>query len=991
MKSSVVNSATSAVNMRGLTVFISDIRQCQSKEAEQRRVDKELAHIRQKFLTEASLSSYHKKKYVWKMLYIYILGYELDFGHMEAINLVCGHVYSEKSVGYLGCTLLLHEGHELLALLINTMRMDILSQNEHFQTLALSCICNIGSKDFSEALGPDIIRLLAPPKDSGKVLKNVVKKRACLCLLRLFRKVPEILVPEEWADSMIALLDERNMGVLTSVMALYIGVVSRNPKGYEEGVPKICRLLSKYVIQKDFSTDYSYYSIPSPWLQVKLLHALQYFPPPEDRQLRDVVYKVLSTILNETDLQKNINRTNAVHAVFFEAIRLVIHLGESSTLLPTACNLLGKFITIKDSNLRYLGLQTMAEMAEKNDVNEHLSRHQTTILTALFKENDSSIRRQCLDLIFNICDDYSAEEVVSELLRFLEQAEHNIKEDLVLKIAVLAERHASDYSWYFDTILKLIGLAGDFVAEDVWWRVVQVVTNNQEVQLHAAQKVLEDMAPQHVHETLIKASCHILGEFGDLLVRNGTTTPQALFNVFQSKFGSSSIVTKSMILTTYAKFANVFPELATQIQSCFQNSAVSADSESQQRSCEYISLSLQPVSLQNTVFGVMPPFPERESSVLKLIKKKTRTNVPENAENNEEKRSQRDDEDRVSVPEYRHQEPKQAPSKTVDLLELISDPSPVTQSAPIASTQPVAPSRVGLDSLLDLAGPSVPVQNQPVKQVAGGGLLDLNEMLGVASTPEPTFGRPDPQAVQQHQVNHSKLLSSRIQDGVLYEDSTILIAVKAQFNRHQAKIAIYFSNKTPYTFTNFSSKVPAFAEVEMNHKPAQNVVASNQQAQHLIMAQCVAVFGESPELNVSFNVTHSHVELSLKLPIAPSCFFVPQQVDATQFFATWGGLSGDGKDKQVIFPAKAPNFLEKAALDHSIVSLGFSTLAGIDQNPNNVVAAAVFATSTSTNPVVCRIESNARDGLIRASVRSTSAAVSQEVLRLVRFQLGASQ
>ena len=38
--------------MRGLTVFISDLRNCPSKEAEMKRVDKEMAHIRSKFTSE---------------------------------------------------------------------------------------------------------------------------------------------------------------------------------------------------------------------------------------------------------------------------------------------------------------------------------------------------------------------------------------------------------------------------------------------------------------------------------------------------------------------------------------------------------------------------------------------------------------------------------------------------------------------------------------------------------------------------------------------------------------------------------------------------------------------------------------------------------------------------------------------------------------------------------------------------------------------------
>ena len=70
---------------------------CRStKEQEQKRVEKEMAHIRSKFTSESHMNGYQRKKYVWKILYMYMLGYEVDFGHMEAVNLVSSPKYSEK-------------------------------------------------------------------------------------------------------------------------------------------------------------------------------------------------------------------------------------------------------------------------------------------------------------------------------------------------------------------------------------------------------------------------------------------------------------------------------------------------------------------------------------------------------------------------------------------------------------------------------------------------------------------------------------------------------------------------------------------------------------------------------------------------------------------------------------------------------------------------------------------------------------------------------
>lgn len=36
----------------------------------------------------AACAAYDKKKYVWKLLYIYMLGYDVEFGHKQACDLI---------------------------------------------------------------------------------------------------------------------------------------------------------------------------------------------------------------------------------------------------------------------------------------------------------------------------------------------------------------------------------------------------------------------------------------------------------------------------------------------------------------------------------------------------------------------------------------------------------------------------------------------------------------------------------------------------------------------------------------------------------------------------------------------------------------------------------------------------------------------------------------------------------------------------------------
>ena len=62
----------------------------------------------------------------------------------------------------------------------------------------------------------------------------------------------------------------------------------------------------------------------------------------------------------------------------------------------------------------------------------------------------------------------------------------------------------TSYKWYVDTILQLISAAGDHVGDEVWYRVVQITTNTEDLQAYAASVVLEHLRSPSSHESLIK-------------------------------------------------------------------------------------------------------------------------------------------------------------------------------------------------------------------------------------------------------------------------------------------------------------------------------------------------------------------------------------------------------------------------------------------------------------------------------------------------------
>uniref|UniRef100_A0A5S6PZS4 AP-2 complex subunit alpha n=1 Tax=Trichuris muris TaxID=70415 RepID=A0A5S6PZS4_TRIMR len=550
-----------------------------SREAEVKRINKELANIRSKFKGDKAIDGYQKKKYVCKLLFIFLLGHDIDFGHMEAVNLLSSNKYTEKQIGYLFISVLGSCSNELMRLTVQSIKNDLQSRNPVHVNLALQCISNIGSKEMCEAFGSEIPRLLVSPENI-----DFVKQSSALCLLRLLRTNPEFMPVSEYSSRIVHLLNDQHIGVVTSACSL-IDLLSRKwPTEFKGSVSLAIARLSRIVTATYTDLqDYTYYFVPAPWLSVKLLRLLQNYPPPEDPAVRARLLECLETILNkaqEPPKSKKLQHSNAKNAVLFEAISLIIHMDNDPALLVRACNQLGQFLTHKETNLRYLALESMCLLATSEYSHEAVKKHLDTIIHSLKGERDVSVRTRAVDLLYAMCDKSNATEVVQEMLAYLQYADYSIREEMVLKVAVLAEKYAKEYGWYVDVILNLIRVAGEFVSEEVWYRVIQVVVNREDVQGYAAKTVFEALQASCCHENMVKVGAYILGEFGNLIAGDPRSSPLVQFRLLHN-------------------------------------------TELQQRAVEYLAMSrLATPDVLATVLEEMPPFAEKESSLFVKLKGK---------------------------------------------------------------------------------------------------------------------------------------------------------------------------------------------------------------------------------------------------------------------------------------------------------------------------------------------------------------------------------
>lgn len=158
---------------------------------------------------------------------------------------------------------------------------------------------------------------------------------------------------------------------------------------------------------------------------------------------------------------------------------------------------------------------------------------------------------------------------------------------------------------------------------------------------YAARRVFQFLGSQSCHENIVKVGAYILGEYGHLIadeeVRDMFSSrpllllhslhrpaqgksPIEQFQIIHSRSNVCSTPTKALLLTTYFKWLNLFPEIREQIIAVFERYSHVLDAELQQRACEYLAIARRPdEDLLQVVVDEMPPYPERESAVRPFV------------------------------------------------------------------------------------------------------------------------------------------------------------------------------------------------------------------------------------------------------------------------------------------------------------------------------------------------------------------------------------
>ncbi|GBE86556.1 gamma-adaptin [Sparassis latifolia] len=778
-----------------LKALIKGIRACKTVADERALIKQESAAIRASFREE---DSYARHNNVAKLLYIHMLGSEAHFGQMECLKLVASPRFGDKRLGYLGIMLLLDESQEVLTLVTNSLKNDMNHSNMYAVGLALCTFADIASEEMSRDLANEIEKLLGSSN-------TYIRKKASLCALRVVRKVPDL--SDHFVSKAKNLLADRNHGVLLTAITLVTEICQLDAACLDEfrnAVPLLVRHL-KSLVTTGYSPEHDVLGITDPFLQVKILRLLRLLGR-GDEKASETMNDILAQVATNTDSTKNVG-----NSILYETVMTVLEIEADSGLRVMAINILGKFLSNRDNNIRYVALNTLNKVVGI-DTNA-VQRHRNIILDCL-RDGDISIRRRALELSYALINEGNVRVLIRELLAFLEVADDEFKLGMTTQICLAAERFAPNRRWHIDTVLRVLKLAGNFVREEILSAFIRLVAYTPELQAYTASKLYTSLRADISQESLTLAATWVLGEYSEIVLEGGLVDEDQpkpitdvqvvdlLLSILDSPY--ANYLTRQFVLTAITKISSrptTSPAQQERIETILLSYTTSPELEIQQRAVEFASL--YHLDVRSGVLERMPA-PELKATVMGVVSE----NKPVGSVQPSKDGDLLGDEVPATTSSVNGNGQAAVPQNNEDLLKEIFG-----SSAP-AAPAPGAPAQTQKSTVQDILGlfdstPSPAAQPAQTEQ----------QSLFASSTPvQPapsTFSLPQAQSSVPQAPAQSRLTAYPAYDK--NELKIILIPQTSAARPGVVNILARFqvSGSSPATGLNFQAAVPKSQQLQM--------------------------------------------------------------------------------------------------------------------------------------------------------------------------------
>jgi AP-1 complex subunit gamma-1 len=701
---------------------------------------------------------------------------------------------------------------------------DLNHNNQYIVGLALCTLGNIASVEMARDLFPEVETIIASSNP-------YIRRKAALCAMRICKKVPDL--QEHFIDKAKALLNDRNHGVMLTGLTLVTSMceADEEDEDREQSTVDIFKPLTgslvkslKGLSQSGYAPEHDVTGITDPFLQVKILRLLRILGT-GDAQISEQINDILAQVATNTDSSKNVG-----NSILYEAVLTILDIEADSGLRVLGVNILGKFLTNKDNNIRYVALNTLIKVVaiEPNAV----QRHRNTILDCL-RDPDISIRRRALDLSFTLINESNVRVLIRELLAFLEVADAEFKPIMTSQIGIAADRFAPNKRWHVDTMMRVLKLAGSYIKEQILSSFVRLIATTPELQTYCAQKLYSALRDDISQEGLNLAGAWVIGEYGDALIRGGSYEEEELVKevkeseivdtfqaILHSSYAGTSvteyIITSAMKLTTRLQD----PAQIDRLRRLMLNYQTNLDIEVQQRAVEYGNLFSYDEVKKGVLERMPPPEIREEQRVLGEATKKRHSKVPA-----KKKPSQITEQDMLldlmggdsSMPTTDTSATINGSANNADLLADILGGTSV--SSPTSASPVNGSSQNNMSSIMDLFDSGSSSTPQPQAQRPQAQTSSSNDLFGGMSSPPP----------QQQQQPSAPTHTA-------YDKNDLSVTFTVQRSAQAVQLLARFKNQSAFeTFgaLNLQAAVPKSQKLQLQAISSAELVGGQEAQQQM--------------------------------------------------------------------------------------------------------------------------------------------------------------
>ncbi|KAG9392264.1 Adaptor protein complex AP-1 gamma subunit [Carpediemonas membranifera] len=572
--------------------FAKLVRNCSNQQSERECVATESLVIRTDFKSP-DISDSALAENLEKLIFINLLGYPTQSSQMNIVQMMAAaREHKAKRCAYL-CYGLLVEDTDVMMMATNSIRKDLKSAALHTVDTALQFMGSAGHPDLLEDLYPDVLALLTDRR------KYIVKK-AAQAAVRIVRLLPES--SDKFIKPCLTLLKDRALvlaGLQLAVAIMRYGGPDMAAYCARELLPAVGALATLVkTMAQGYKTTAVQKTAPDVFIicaAVEFFGLLLAYVPSDDAR------RCISELLLHMPLA-----LTAHAAILLEASRMVLETCKDETLQPLALNVLFRFLSHKDTNLRYAALTSMPAALSLNPT---VVRRHTSAIVSTLDDASPVIRRRGLHVLLQVTDGETAKTTIRLLTEYLERCDKDLVPAVVSGLDDISQRYAPTPRWDLDTMLDVMTrtpLPKDTGLLPVTARLIKLIRGHEDLQGYATMRLhgrLTASGPLALHLLAIS----VVGAYCSTVVSDNVSPESVVAGIVKAmrmSSGTASGPVKRVGLYSLAHVARQYPDTRSDIVEFVKSYRTNLDLEIQQRAIEVVGLlGLEPHEISSVLCG----------------------------------------------------------------------------------------------------------------------------------------------------------------------------------------------------------------------------------------------------------------------------------------------------------------------------------------------------------------------------------------------------